>query len=110
MMNYSRSDRLNWEYGIRRRFNLTSIIVFFLSGIFLVLLATFVWMAVTGDSFIKSLYWTIQTMTTVGYGTSFSDWGGVEQVLCIAWMLISVGYWGCLLTVFATHIAYLFRR
>jgi len=57
---------------------------------------------VTGDSFIKSLYWTIQTMTTVGYGTSFSDWGGVEQALCITWMLISVGYWGCLLLTWLT--------
>ncbi len=44
-------------------------------GVLLVLALTLSWQYFTGDSFVKSLYWSVQTFTTVGYRTGFDNWG-----------------------------------
>ncbi len=108
-MRYSCSSRLDWEYGTRRAFNFLSFVIFVLLGVLALFLATFTWMAATGNPFTQSLYWAVQTATTVGYGTGFSDWGTKEFRLCIAWMSISVVYWACLLAVISARIAEFFE-
>lgn len=106
----SGSSRLDWEYVTRRRFNLTTCVVFVLFGLLALFLATFVWMAATGDSFDRSLYWSLQTATTVGYGMGFAEWGTTEFYLCVVWMIVSVIYWACFVGVTVARIAEFFDR
>ncbi|MBI1922618.1 hypothetical protein HYR99_00055 [Candidatus Poribacteria bacterium] len=73
-------------------------------GVLLVLALTLSWQYFTGDSFVKSLYWSVQTFTTVGYGTGFDDWGRKEYILCIISMLTSTIYWGCVVAVIGTGV------
>jgi len=42
--------------------------------------------------YITSLYWSIQTLTTVGYG-DVSAVTVPEQILAILWMIIGVGFY-----------------
>lgn len=42
--------------------------------------------------YITSLYWSIQTLTTVGYG-DVSAVSIPEQIIAILWMIIGVGFY-----------------
>lgn len=67
-----------------------------------ILSAAYFWQSLTQDSFHKSIYWAVQTMTTVGYGAGFSNWGDNEFMLCTIWMALSVIIWACLITYIAS--------
>jgi len=109
-MNGSCSTRLDWEYRRRGNFRRTIFLLFIVFGVLLCFLATFCWMAVTSDSFVKSLYWTVQTVTTVGYGAGFDGWGSPEFAMCLVWMTIAWVYYACLLSIVVSKVAEFFEH
>lgn len=92
------------EYQSQRIFDRFLWWMFILSGMIALLIITFVWMKVAGDPFVKSLYWSVQTFTTVGYGVGFQTWDTIQQIVCILWMITSVIYWNCIITIIASAV------
>lgn len=79
--------------------------LFLYGGLAFYVVAVVVWWCVTGDPFLKSVYWITQSGTTVGYGTGWNDFTVLQQWMCIITMLVMGTYWACLLSLLSSHIA-----
>ena len=77
-----------------------SLFVFF--GVAGVFATSLLWSEITNEKFLKSLYWSVQTMTTVGYGSDLHFYSDIELTMCIAWMIVSVVYWVCIVGYLST--------
>jgi Na+/melibiose symporter-like transporter len=78
----------------------------FLYGPILVYVAAAaVWCQITADGPLKATYWVIQTATTVGYGTGWSEFNCPQLWMCILTMLTLGTYWSCLLSLLGNRVA-----
>ena len=103
------SDKLDWEYRFRSRFLVCEFLIFGLFFLLLVLFSTFAWMQVSGDTFFVSLYWAVQTFTTVGYGAEL-QWREHSYLLAIVWMLTSTIYWAGVVGVVVARVTDWLKR
>ena len=94
-----------WLDDIEYLFQARAKQLFLLGALSMVCLATIVWNILTGDPLLKSLYWSTQTATTVGYGSGWREWEEIHFVLCIIAMFVLSTYWSCLVSVLGSYIA-----
>lgn len=102
--------RQRWGYRTNRQLNVRSLVVFLIVGPCFALWAGLFWMLCTGDGPLEGITWSVQTMTTVGYGVGWSSWNDRQLVLSIFWMLLSATYWGCLISVLGSLLTDAFKR
>jgi hypothetical protein len=79
------------------------VLPFFLVGAaYQLSLATFLWAAATGDSVVRSLFWSVSA--AVGYGATFEGWQDRQYLMSLIWLCICAFYWGPLLAVVRSKI------
>lgn len=102
------SARLDWEHRTHTRLNGATVALFSMVGFLLLLLVTFIRMAMLNESFVTAFYW------TAAYAAHREPQPepatDALKVITLIWIALSETYWASLIGVVVTWIGAFFER
>lgn len=102
------SIRLDWEHRTRTKLNAATVVLFATIGVLLLLLVTFIRMAMLHESFICAFYWA--TAYAAHREPPPEPNTDALIALTLAWIALSETYWAALLGAVVTWIGEFFER